>query len=294
MSKKVLYTFHPQKGISRIGCCEDEPFKVVNTNYGPVVHITVDDFRYSCQEARTAFYKFIRNEFVAFCPSGFKGHRATPIMIGVLNANGEAILALGVKLIDRHEVYVFTNGCDGRSSKFVKSKYEYSFCENDAHYDTMNSVCSIWKALPEELTTREVKVRLKECKKLYEAKLIFNSLYGTGPSNIIQNSNRRIHSSDAMDAMRYAYVAYDNLTVCETAFRNGLVGGDYEKHKPKRIIQNGPATIVFWVDGTKTVVKREKNTPNDLEAAFSAALAKKMYGTNSRIKRILKNVTDKE
>lgn len=291
MSKKALYAFHPQKGIS---CFEGEPFKVVNMNYGPVVRITIDAFGYPSQEAGTAFYKLIRNEFMAFCPSGYDGRRVKPITIGVVNANGEAILALGVKLIDRHEVYVFTNGCDGRSSKFVKSKYEYSFCENDAHYDPVNGVYSIWKALPEELTIHEVKVRLKECKNLYEAKLNFNSLYGTEPSNTIQNSNLRTHSSDAMDAMRYAYVAYDNLAVSHTAFRNGLVGSDYEKHKPKRIIQNGPATIVFWVDGTKTVVKREKNTPNDLEAAFSAALAKKMYGTNSRIKRILKNVTDKE
>lgn len=59
--------------------------------------------------------------------------------------------------------------------------------------------------------------------------------------------------------------------------------------KPVKIIYNNPATIVFWEDGTKTVVKREANTEDDKYAAVCAALAIKMYSTNSHFKRIIKD-----
>lgn len=50
----------------------------------------------------------------------------------------------------------------------------------------------------------------------------------------------------------------------------------------KKIIFNGPATIVFWTDGTKTVVKCNKETEelDDREKAIFAACAKKLLGTN--------------
>lgn len=58
---------------------------------------------------------------------------------------------------------------------------------------------------------------------------------------------------------------------------------------PNKIIKNGRATIVLWPDGTKTVVKlAEGDEPSDY-AAFTAALAKKVYGSNSRIKAILRD-----
>ena len=59
-------------------------------------------------------------------------------------------------------------------------------------------------------------------------------------------------------------------------------------YDPIKIIVNGPATIVFWQDGTKTVVKCTKGEKWDIYHAFSAALAKKVYGNNSRIHKILK------
>lgn len=57
--------------------------------------------------------------------------------------------------------------------------------------------------------------------------------------------------------------------------------------RPKRIIYNDPATIVFWTDGTKTVVKKSESCkPKERfnkYHAFCAALAKKLYGNNSRV-----------
>lgn len=57
---------------------------------------------------------------------------------------------------------------------------------------------------------------------------------------------------------------------------------------PIKIIVNGPATIVFWEDGTKTVVKCAKGETWDIYNAFTAALAIKVFGSNSKIKKILK------
>lgn len=56
---------------------------------------------------------------------------------------------------------------------------------------------------------------------------------------------------------------------------------------PKRIIKDGPATIVFWRDGTKTVVKRAEDEPDNDYAAFTAALAIKVLGNNSKVRKIV-------
>ena len=46
------------------------------------------------------------------------------------------------------------------------------------------------------------------------------------------------------------------------------------------VIFNDPATIVFWDDGTKTVVKAE-NEPFDPEKGLAMAIAKKSLGNQS-------------
>lgn len=63
----------------------------------------------------------------------------------------------------------------------------------------------------------------------------------------------------------------------------------------KKIIFSGPKTIVLWSDGTKTIVSMSKDETNfDPEAAFCAAYTKKMFGTNSKIKRIIKEKSNIE
>lgn len=63
------------------------------------------------------------------------------------------------------------------------------------------------------------------------------------------------------------------------------------KFIPIKIIKNGPATVVFWKDGTKTVVKcAPETTPSDYDA-FTAALAIKIFGNNSRLKKMIKVLT---
>ena len=50
----------------------------------------------------------------------------------------------------------------------------------------------------------------------------------------------------------------------------------------KRVIFNGPATIVFWNDGTKTVVKCAEEEIYNKRTAIIWAIMKKAYGNSSR------------
>lgn len=45
--------------------------------------------------------------------------------------------------------------------------------------------------------------------------------------------------------------------------------------------------VVVWTDGETTKVVRSENDPDDIYMAFTAALAKKLYGSNSAIKRTI-------
>lgn len=58
---------------------------------------------------------------------------------------------------------------------------------------------------------------------------------------------------------------------------------------PKKIIKSGLVTVVLWKDGTKTVVRCAGDETYSLYNAFVSALAKKVYGSNSAVKRIIDN-----
>lgn len=57
---------------------------------------------------------------------------------------------------------------------------------------------------------------------------------------------------------------------------------------PSRILKSGNRTIVFWSDGTKTIVKRAEDEPDNDYAAFTAALGIKIFGSNSALRRMIK------
>lgn len=59
-----------------------------------------------------------------------------------------------------------------------------------------------------------------------------------------------------------------------------------------RILKSGPYTHVFWADRTKTSVRRAPDEDDSDYAAFTAALAIKLYGSNSALKRMLREKTE--
>lgn len=61
---------------------------------------------------------------------------------------------------------------------------------------------------------------------------------------------------------------------------------------PKRIVRNGPALVVFWRDGTKTVVKCH-DEDFDAEKGLGMALARKLWGRSKTVK-LLKAVEEQD
>lgn len=56
---------------------------------------------------------------------------------------------------------------------------------------------------------------------------------------------------------------------------------------PKKIIRSGEVTVVFWLDGSKTIVRRDPEDADNLHTAFCAALAKKIFGSNTAVKKTI-------
>lgn len=61
------------------------------------------------------------------------------------------------------------------------------------------------------------------------------------------------------------------------------------RYTAKRILKSSNRMIVFWGDGTKTIVKRAEDEEDNDYAAFTAALGIKLYGSNSALKRIVRS-----
>lgn len=65
-------------------------------------------------------------------------------------------------------------------------------------------------------------------------------------------------------------------------------------YTPRKIIFNDPVSVVFWQDGTKTIVRRTKGEKFNKYTAFTAALAKKIFGNNTRVNAIVKSGIDQK
>lgn len=89
-------------------------------------------------------------------------------------------------------------------------------------------------------------------------------------------------------------MAQDSFSNMKEGLSYLFLEGYRVRNTPKRIVRNGRATIVFWYDGKKTVVKRKHGEPDDPYLAFLAALGKKVYGSNSAIKRLIEDTTDNQ
>ena len=58
-------------------------------------------------------------------------------------------------------------------------------------------------------------------------------------------------------------------------------------YEPKKIIRSGDVTVVFWSDDSKTIVRCQKEDLDDDYTAFCAALGKKVFGSNSALKKTI-------
>lgn len=63
--------------------------------------------------------------------------------------------------------------------------------------------------------------------------------------------------------------------------------------KYKKVIVNGPATIIIWEDGTKTVVKCSPGDKYDLEKAIALCFMKKSLGNKYNYYDTMNNILNK-
>lgn len=80
---------------------------------------------------------------------------------------------------------------------------------------------------------------------------------------------------------------YNNYVTTTNAVFNTIRTMQAVIPKIKDVIYNDPATIVFWEDGTKTVVKC-KNEKFDPEKGLAMAFSKKMFGNNGNYYNVFK------
>lgn len=76
---------------------------------------------------------------------------------------------------------------------------------------------------------------------------------------------------------RYSYRLNDVVNTYRSLFN---ISNSTDDLKVTKVIYHNPATIVFWSDGTKTVVKCGKGDTYDKEKGFYIACAKKLFGND--------------
>ena len=84
-------------------------------------------------------------------------------------------------------------------------------------------------------------------------------------------SNRTLAHVDLRDCTFTTYTDYYSMYGINALKTNYIP-------EIKNVIFNDPATIVFWEDGTKTVVKCQDGDEFDPEKGLAMAIVKKAYG----------------
>lgn len=70
------------------------------------------------------------------------------------------------------------------------------------------------------------------------------------------------------------------------------LNGPSNSFEIKKVIFNEPATIVFWEDGTKTVVKCQEGDTFDPEKGLAMAISKKALGNKGNYYKVIDKWTD--
>lgn len=97
---------------------------------------------------------------------------------------------------------------------------------------------------------------------------------------------------DMLDAMLYGTHGLGNWKIPEPVIKveTATIMEAMNFLKPKKIIYSGPKTIVFWPDGTKTIVSLMEGQEHDDYTAYCAAVVKKMFGATHKAKKFLETV----
>ena len=98
-------------------------------------------------------------------------------------------------------------------------------------------------------------------------------------NNLGIDIDRAIYTAMAIDYSRQS---------TECAEKNDIVRLGMCNVSIRKVIFNDPATIVFWSDNTKTVVKCGPEDTFDMEKGLAMAIVKKMAGNDNRFHKVFK------
>lgn len=91
-----------------------------------------------------------------------------------------------------------------------------------------------------------------------------------------------MHNSDVLDAIPYGVLLTKWMEALKTLDEALSGGKGMSRLKITKVIFNEPATIVFWSDGTKTVVKCCEDDTFDKEKGLAMAILKKLSWNDSK------------
>lgn len=92
--------------------------------------------------------------------------------------------------------------------------------------------------------------------------------------------------------INHGYVDTDILSWYPSYYPYHLSYSARKEREIKKVIFNGPATVVYWGDGTKTVVKCSKDDEFDPEKGLAMAIAKKFFGNENGYSKNIKKWVD--
>lgn len=119
-------------------------------------------------------------------------------------------------------------------------------------------------------------------------------------TSIMPTTSITISSGDLADCSSICYTHGNDITFhLDNTNSVGDTDEDVKEEEvmdlhPVKIIFNDPVSVVFWEDGEKTVVRRHESEPYDKYTAFCAALAIKIFGSNTEVNRIVRGGIDQQ
>lgn len=112
----------------------------------------------------------------------------------------------------------------------------------------------------------------------------------------VDDDNEWDDDDDEYDDLDYSNINWEGID-WDCLRSGGCFGNNYKDDQItlddvmpdiERVIFNNPATIVYWDDGTKTVVKCQDGDTYSQETGLAMAIAKKVFGNNSSYNEVFK------
>ena len=100
--------------------------------------------------------------------------------------------------------------------------------------------------------------------------------------------NMYMNSSYGAEGISTRNAATGDINNASISTRKVEYNAMFKRTKIKNVIFNDPATIVFWKDGTKTVVKCGKKDNYDKEKGLAMCIVKKINGNKGNFNNLFK------